>query len=73
MDGAPISHDEAAAVHDAADIIYYEAGRDFTYGEGETGDEHTPEEAAAHGADPMLRGAGHGSFQPVRAVSCHQM
>ena len=32
-----------------------------------------PEEAAAHGADPMLCGAGHGGFQPVRAVSCHQM
>ena len=30
------------------DIVYYEAGRDFTYGEGTEADAHTPEEAAAH-------------------------
>ena len=30
------------------DIVYYEAGHDFTYGEGTEADEHTAEEAAAH-------------------------
>ncbi len=29
-------------------IVYYEAGHDFTYGEGEAWEAHTPEEAAAH-------------------------
>lgn len=28
------------------DIVYYEAGHDFTYGEGTEADEHTAEEAA---------------------------
>ena len=48
VDGAEISHDETAAVHDAAAIVYYEEGHDFTYGEGEPGDAHSAEEAAAH-------------------------
>ncbi len=29
-------------------IVYYEAGKDFTYGEGEAWEAHTPEEAAEH-------------------------
>ncbi len=29
-------------------IVYYEAGKDFTYGEGEAWEVHTPEEAAEH-------------------------
>ncbi len=32
----------------AKDIVYYEAGQDFTYGEGSEVDAHTPEEADAH-------------------------
>ena len=32
----------------ANDIVYYEAGKDFTYGEGTEQDAHSPEEAAAH-------------------------
>ena len=48
VDGAEISHDESAAVHDAAAIVYYEDGHDFTYGEGEAGDAHSADEAAAH-------------------------
>ena len=39
---------DSKAVHTANDIIYYEAGKDFTYGEGSEADAHTPEEAAAH-------------------------
>ena len=35
------STDETAAVYTAHDIVYYEAGRDFTYGEGTEADEHT--------------------------------
>ena len=40
--------EETDAVYTAQDIVYYEAGKDFTYGEGEKEDEHTAEEAAAH-------------------------
>ena len=35
-------------VHTANDIVYYEAGHDETYGEGDESEAHTPEEAAAH-------------------------
>ena len=37
-----------AAVTVSRDVIYYEEGHDFTYGEGEEGDGHSAEEAAAH-------------------------
>ena len=48
VDGEVAPTDETAAVYTAHDIVYYEAGRDFTYGEGTEADEHTAEEAAAH-------------------------
>ena len=48
VDGKPASTDEGSAVYTAGDIVYYEAGRDFTYGEGTEKDAHTAEEAAAH-------------------------
>ena len=73
VDGKAASANSSDAVYVANDIIYYETSKDHTYGDGCEQDAHTPEEAAAHDADPMLRGAGHGGFQPVRAVSCHQM
>ena len=47
VDGAAASEDETAAVYTAHDIVYYEAGRGFTYGEGTEADEHTADEAAA--------------------------
>ena len=47
-DGKAVSTDPSQAVYTAKDIIYYEAGKDFTYGEGERADEHTKEEADAH-------------------------
>ena len=48
-DGEPVPEaDESAAVYTAHDIVYYEAGHDFTYGEGTAEDEHTAEEADAH-------------------------
>ena len=40
--------DAPAGVTLSNDIVYYEAGHDFTYGEGSAADEHSPEEAAAH-------------------------
>lgn len=46
--GEEISEDTAEAVHVGAEIIYYEAGHDATYGEGDESDAHTPEEAAEH-------------------------
>ena len=40
--------DPSAAVYAANDIVYYEDGHDFAYGEGTETDAHTAEEANAH-------------------------
>lgn len=48
VDGAAVSTDVTAAVYTANDIVYYESGKDFTYGEGSEKDAHSPDEAAAH-------------------------
>ncbi len=48
VDGKKISADTKSAVYAANDIIYYEDGKDFTYGEGTEDDAHSFEEAAAH-------------------------
>ena len=48
VDGVTAGTDKSAAVYTANDIVYYEAGKDFTYGEGSEADAHTVEEAAAH-------------------------
>ncbi len=48
VNGETASADESAAVYTANDIVYYEMGKDFTYGEGTAEDEHTAEEAASH-------------------------
>lgn len=47
VDGSPAATDPSAAVYVGADIIYYEAGHDTTYGEGTEAEAHTAEEAAA--------------------------
>ena len=46
--GAEISTSENDAVYMANDIVYYEAGHDFTYGEGTEEESHTEEEAKEH-------------------------
>ena len=48
VDGVPVETDETQAVYAANDIIYYEAGKDFTYGEGGDGDSHSAQLAAEH-------------------------
>ena len=48
LDGSDVYVEDGAGVYTDHDIVYYEAGHDFTYGEGLSADEHTPEEAAAH-------------------------
>ena len=48
VDGQLVSANVAAAVYIAKDIVYYEDGKDFTYGEGTEVDAHSQEEAAAH-------------------------
>ena len=48
VDGVPVGTDAGTPVYADHDIIYYEAGHDFTYGEGTDADAHTQEEAAAH-------------------------
>lgn len=48
VDGVKASSDKENAVYKANDIVYYEEGHDFTYGEGTKEDEHSKEEADKH-------------------------
>ena len=48
VDGAAAPTDDTAAVYVANDIVYYEAGKDFTYGEGTEADAHSQAEADSH-------------------------
>ena len=48
IDGDDVTTGTKEAVYVANDIVYYEAGKDFTYGEGTEADEHSKEEADAH-------------------------
>ncbi|MBR5217747.1 MAG: carbohydrate-binding domain-containing protein [Oscillospiraceae bacterium] len=48
VDGKTASTDPTAAVYTANDLVYYEEGKDFTYGEGTQADAHSAAEAAAH-------------------------
>ena len=48
VDGEVIAADTSQAVYAANDIVYYESGKDFTYGEGTDADAHTKAEADAH-------------------------
>lgn len=48
VDGKTAGNDNSGAVYTANDIIYYESGKDFTYGEGTEKDAHSADEAAAH-------------------------
>lgn len=48
MDGEAIATDTSKAVYAANDIVYYESGKDLTYGEGTEKDAHTQGEADAH-------------------------
>ena len=48
VNGNAVNSDTEKAVYTANDIIYYESGKDFTYGEGSEEDAHTAEEAEKH-------------------------
>ena len=48
VNGKPADSNTESPVYTSNDIVYYEAGKDFTYGEGSEEDAHTPDEAAAH-------------------------
>ena len=48
VDGKEIKTESENAVYKANDIIYYESGKDFIYGEGSEKDAHSVEEASAH-------------------------
>lgn len=48
MDGKKVGRDAQLPVYVANDIIYYEEGKDFTYGEGSEKDAHSAAEAVAH-------------------------
>lgn len=48
IDGKTAAADSSEAVYAGADIVYYEEGKDETYGEGGMEDSHSIEEAAAH-------------------------
>lgn len=48
IDGEYATKDTKADVYVANDIVYYEEGKDFTYGEGTEADAHSKEEADKH-------------------------
>lgn len=48
VNGADAGTSDSEAVYVAHDIVYYEDGKDFTYGEGTGEDAHSKEEAEAH-------------------------
>jgi len=48
VNGSPADADTEDAVYLGHDIVYYEAGQDFTYGEGNETDAHSAEEASEH-------------------------
>lgn len=48
VDGKDVVTEDTEAVYVAHDIVYYEAGNDFTYGEGTEEDAHSKEEAEEH-------------------------
>lgn len=48
VNGKAAGTDKENAVYTAKDIVYYEDGKDFTYGEGSENDAHTAEEADRH-------------------------
>ncbi len=48
VNGEAAGTDSNAAVYTAKDIVYYESGKDFTYGEGSEKDAHSAEEAEMH-------------------------
>ena len=48
VDGDEVTTSSEEAVYVANDIVYYEEGQDFTYGEGTKEDEHSKEEAQKH-------------------------
>ena len=48
VDGTEITEADTDAVYKANDIVYYEAGHDFTYGEGTEDEEHTEDKAKEH-------------------------
>lgn len=48
IDGDSATTNVKEAVYVANDIVYYEEGKDFTYGEGKKGEEHSKEEANSH-------------------------
>ena len=48
IDGDAVTTDTEANVYVANDIVYYEDGKDFTYGEGSKDDAHSEEEAKKH-------------------------
>ena len=48
VEGKAVGADPTEAVYVANDIVYYEDGKDFTYGEGTEKDAHSKAEAEAH-------------------------
>ena len=48
VEGKAVGADPTEAVYVANDIVYYEEGKNFTYGEGTEKDTHSKAEAEAH-------------------------
>ena len=65
-----IASDIAAPVYEGADIVYYKAGQDDTYGEGDEDDGHTEEEAAEN---TVITIAAPGTYRVTGSISRGQI
>lgn len=70
VDGAGISDDASADVYAGAEIVYYKAGQDALYGEGDEEDGHTEEEAAEH---TVVTIAAPGTYRVTGSISKGQI
>ncbi|MBQ3075780.1 MAG: carbohydrate-binding domain-containing protein [Clostridia bacterium] len=69
-DGQKVSEGSGKAVHVANDIVYYESGKDFTYGEGGEKDAHDADEANKH---TVLHISEAGTYRLQGKLSCGQI
>lgn len=70
VDGTPVGTDPESDVYAANDIVYYESGKDFTYGEGTEKDAHSAEDAAEHTVVHITKP---GTYSISGTLSCGQV
>ncbi|MBE6571862.1 MAG: carbohydrate-binding domain-containing protein [Ruminococcaceae bacterium] len=70
VDGKTADYEEKNEVFLSNDIVYYESGKDFTYGEGTEKDAHTEKEAQAH---TVVNITSPGTYSVSGKLSCGQI